>query len=80
MSFGERILSGLRTIVLIEERTKVLDEAVRSMRIKVEGGLANHEARLIRLETIVEIARPDGAVLRIARSADSKPADSKPIE
>lgn len=66
MSLGDRILSGLRTIVLIEERTKSLDEALKALKTKIETGLANHEARLVRLETIIEIARPDGAVLRIA--------------
>jgi len=67
MSFGERLLSGLRTIVLIEERTKQLDERLGKLEARVSGGLADHEARLVRLETIVEIARPDGSVLRITR-------------
>ena len=65
MSFGDRILSGLKTIVLIEERTKLLDEALRSIKTKVETAIADHERRLTRLETMIEIARPDGAVLRI---------------
>jgi hypothetical protein len=63
---GDRILSGLRTIVLIEERTGSLDDGLKSLKSKIETSLGNHEARLVRLETIVEIARPDGAVLRIA--------------
>ncbi len=71
MSFGERVLSGLRKIVMIEERTKVLDDALRAMKAQVERQIADHEKRLIRLETIVEIARPDGAVLRIARDESS---------
>ena len=67
MSFGERLLGGLKTIVLIEERTKTLDETVRSLKTKLETTLADHEKRLTRLETIVEITRPDGGVLRIAQ-------------
>jgi hypothetical protein len=67
MSFGERLLSGLRTIVLIEERTKALDGRLDKVEAKVGIGLADHESRLVRLETIVAIARPDGSVLRIGR-------------
>lgn len=66
MSLGDRVLSGLKTIVLIEERTKALDEAMRGLRAKIDGTLTDHEKRLTRLETIVEITRPDGGVLRIA--------------
>ena len=66
MSFGDRVLSGLKTIVLIEERTKVLDDALRSIKAKIEASIADHERRLIRLETMVEIARADGSRLRIA--------------
>jgi hypothetical protein len=66
MSIGDRVIAGLRTIVLIEERTKSLEEAAKGLRAKLESSLADHERRLIRLETIVEIARPDGSVLRIA--------------
>jgi hypothetical protein len=67
MSFGERLLAGLRTIVLIEERTKQLDERLGRLEARVGVGLADHEARLVRLEAIVEIARPDGSVPRITR-------------
>ena len=66
MSFAERVLAGLKTIVLIEERTKALDELLKAVSAKVEAGLANHEKRLVRLETVVEITRPQGGVLRIA--------------
>ena len=66
MSIGERILGGLKTIVLIEERTKALDDMVKSLKSKVDTTLTDHEKRLTRLETIIEIARPDGTVLRIA--------------
>ncbi len=66
MSLGERILSSLKTIVLIEERTRALDDALKSVKAKIDGSLSDHEKRLTRLETIVEITRPDGGVLRIA--------------
>jgi hypothetical protein len=31
-----------------------------------EAKLADHESRLTRIETIIEIAKPDGSTLRIA--------------
>ncbi len=74
MSLGDRVISGLRTIVLIDERTKLADEALKALKAKTEAGLADHEKRLIRLETIVEIARPDGAILRIGRGDGPEPS------
>lgn len=67
---GDRVLAGLKTIVLIEERTKALDDAMRGLRAKLDNTLTDHEKRLTRLETIVEITRPDGGVLRIAPRSD----------
>jgi hypothetical protein len=72
MSFADRVLSGLKTIVLIEERTKLLDDALRSIKAKVETTVADHERRLTRLETIIEITRPDGGVLRISRDSGAE--------
>ncbi len=69
MSFSERVLSGLRTIVLIEERTKLLDDTLKTLKARLDSSLVDHERRLVRLETIVEIARPDGAILRIAEAS-----------
>jgi len=71
MSLGDRVLGGLKTIILIEERTKALDDVLKGLKTKVEAGMADHEKRLTRIETIIEIARPDGAVLRLAPSSDS---------
>lgn len=70
MSFGDRVLAGLKTIILIEERTKTLDDVLKNLKAKVDGCLGDHEKRLTRLETIVEITRPDGGVLRITPPAD----------
>lgn len=77
MSFGERLLSGLRTVVLIEERTKRLDDRLGKLDSEVGRAIGDHEARLVRLETIVEIARPDGSVLRISRAAPPGLGDSE---
>ena len=67
MSLGDRILSGLRTIVLIEERTRLLEDALKTLRTKLDGSIADHEKRLVRIETVIELTRHDGAVLRIGR-------------
>jgi hypothetical protein len=71
VSFTDRILSGLRTVVLIEERVTSLGAAVAALKGTAEAKLANHEARLTRIETIIEVARPDGHTLRIVPPNDS---------
>jgi hypothetical protein len=48
---------------------------VKGLKAKVESGLADHEKRLIRLETMIEIARPDSAVLGIAHSPPGSSAE-----
>lgn len=71
MSVTDRVFNGIRTIMLLEEKVRVLDASLAETRVQIGRDFADHEKRLVRLETIVEIARPDGAVLRIApRAAD----------
>lgn len=72
MSLTDRVFSALRTIVLIDERTKLTDETLKALKAKAEAGLADHEKRLTRLETIIEIARPDGTILRIAHNSETE--------
>jgi hypothetical protein len=55
-------------LAALGERVSTLTEGVRALAKRVE----DHQTRLVRLETIIEIARPDGAVLRVA----GKPADT----
>jgi hypothetical protein len=66
MSLADRVLTSLRTVVLIDERVTILTTTLRDLKVAAEGRLNDHERRLTRLETIIEIARPDGATLRIA--------------
>ncbi len=56
-------------LAALAERVTTLTDGVRSLAGKVE----DHQTRLVRLETIVEIARPDGGVLRLA---PKPPADA----
>lgn len=63
--YGDAI-TAIKSIILIDERVKSLATKVDKLADEVRG-LAQ---RLVRLETVVEIARADGAVLRIARRTE----------
>ncbi len=52
----------LTRLAALGERVSTLTDGVRALAKRLE----DHQARLVRLETIVEIARPDGVVLRVA--------------
>jgi hypothetical protein len=55
-------------LAALSERMTVLTDGVRSLAGKVE----DHQTRLVRLETIIEITRPDGGTLRIAADKPGK--------
>ena len=61
----------LRAVVTMESRVTALTDGVRALATRVE----NHGERIVRLETLVEVARtPGGSILRIADgSAGSEP-------
>jgi hypothetical protein len=65
MSFYGDALAAIKSIVLIDERVQRLSGTVERMADEVRA----MSTRLTRLETIIEITRPDGAVLRIAPAA-----------
>ena len=69
MSLYGDAITALRSIVLIDERVQALTGKVDRLADEVRRSAD----RLTRLETIVEVARPDGAVLRIARSEPHAP-------
>jgi hypothetical protein len=60
------ILAGLKTT--IELNGKVISVANAVDRFATD--MRDLDRRLVRVETIIEIARPDSGVLRIARDAD----------
>ncbi|HEX5325993.1 MAG TPA: hypothetical protein VFW75_04935 [Acetobacteraceae bacterium] len=60
----------LARLAALGERISTLTDGVRTLAARVE----DHQTRLVRLETIIEITRPDGAVLRLA----AKPAGEPP--
>jgi len=65
MSFTDRILNTVKTVILLEERLTKLTKNVDDLKSKSEQALSDHESRLTRLETIIELTRPDGTTLRL---------------
>ncbi len=62
MSFYSDAMAAIRSIVLIDERMNALSKRLDDLTVE-----ARHiSTRLTRLETIVEITRPDGSVLRVS--------------
>ena len=57
----------LARLAALSERVATLTDGVKSLAKRVE----DHQTRLVRLETIIEIARPDGAVLRLSSPSNS---------
>jgi hypothetical protein len=55
-------------LAALSERVTTLTEGVKGLAGKVE----NHQTRLVRLETIIEITKPDGGVLRISRNSGAE--------
>ena len=58
--YGEAV-AAIRAIVLLDERLQSLTTKVD----KLADEVRDLATRMVRLETIVEIARADGAVLRL---------------
>jgi outer membrane murein-binding lipoprotein Lpp len=54
--------SAIKSIVLVEERVAGLSSKVERLAVQVD----HLSTRVTRLETIVEINRPEGAALKIA--------------
>jgi hypothetical protein len=68
--YGEAI-AAIKSVILIDERV----QSVASKLDRLADEVRNMKDRLVRLETMVEIVRSDGDVLRIARDAGSGPDD-----
>lgn len=63
--YGEAI-AAIKSVILIDERV----QSVARKLDRLADEVRDMKDRLIRLETLVEITRGDGAVLRIARDPD----------
>lgn len=75
MSFSDRIVSALKTMLLIQEQVTRLESSQRTLQNAVSAKMEDHDRRLTRLETIIEIAKPDGAVLRLAPQVPHRAED-----
>lgn len=54
MSLLDRLIGSARAIVLIDDKVDRLERAVEKLTDKIES----HEQRLVRVETVIEFARP----------------------
>ena len=64
------IMTGLRTVMSLTEKVEGLTKDVGAIGVE----LRSVDRRLVRLETIIEVTRNDGAVLRIAKSGSENPS------
>lgn len=69
MSAIKDILGGLKTAIELNGKVVSVANAVERM----TTDMRDLDRRVVRLETIVEFARPDGAVLRIATKPGNEP-------
>jgi hypothetical protein len=68
--YGEAI-AAIKSVILIDERVQSVAKQVDRLADEVR----DMKDRLIRLETVIEITRSDGGVLRIARRPETGPDD-----
>ncbi|NYZ17166.1 hypothetical protein HL658_31870 [Azospirillum sp. RWY-5-1] len=73
MSAIKDILAGLKTAIELNGKVVAVAGAVE----RLTTDMRDLDRRVVRLETIVEIARPDGAVLRIAPKPGSVPPSDR---
>lgn len=55
MSAWDDLRDGIRKAILMQERVERLTSAVE----KLEDGLLDHDRRLVRIETMIELAQSD---------------------
>ncbi len=66
MSLYGEALGAIRSIMLLDERLQSLTGTID----KLADEVRDMGARLVRLETIIELTRQDGAVIRLAPRID----------
>jgi hypothetical protein len=67
MSVIKDILAGLKTAIELNGKVVSVGNAVD----RLATDMRDFDRRLVRVETIIEISRPDGGVLRIAGTPGS---------
>lgn len=71
MSAIKDILAGLKATIELNAKVASVGTSVSELTKEMR----DLDRRLVRVETIIEIARPDGAVLKIASPAERTPKD-----
>lgn len=66
MSAFADIMNGLKTVMTLTEKVEGLSKDTDALRTE----LRDIDRRLIRVETIIEVTRSDGATLRIAKDPE----------
>lgn len=56
MSLFDRLVSSTRGLIMIDDKVDRLERAVEKLADKVD----EHDRRIVRIETIIEFARPSG--------------------
>ena len=69
MSTLGEIMTGLRTVMGLTDKVETLTGNVE----RLTGDMRDIDRRLVRVETVIELTRGDGAVLRIARPGGDDP-------
>ncbi|WP_119678880.1 hypothetical protein [Indioceanicola profundi] len=70
MSAIKDILAGLKTAIELNGKVVAVAEAVD----RLAADMRDVDRRLVRVETIIEITRPDGGVLRLAKKGPEEQA------
>lgn len=68
MTFYGEAIAAIRSMVLVDERVQTLVGRVD----RLAEDVRTMDKRLVRLETIIEITRRDGATLRLVRPRDDE--------
>ncbi len=69
MSAIKDILSGLKTAIELNGKVVGVAGAVE----RLAKDMRDFDRRLVRVETIIEITRPDGSVLRLTPGGQAQP-------
>jgi hypothetical protein len=67
MSAISDILTGLKTVMDLTTKVGALTQDINTLAAEVR----DIDRRLVRVETIIEVTRTDGAVLRIAKNPEA---------
>ena len=68
MSAFEELLKSIRRVIIMESKLEGLSEGLKDM----TGRIMDHEGRLIRIETMIEVAQAQGGLRKGPRRLPKK--------